>query len=112
MEIRKGMPGLKQSDRIANDRFKIHLAQFGYAPVPGNPILLKHATRDITFSLIVDDFSVKYVGKDNADHLIQSLNKQYTISMDFIGSLFFGLHIQWDYTARTCNISMPYYNKE
>ena len=63
IEIHNGMPGLKQAGRIANDWLKIHLTQFGYAPIPHTPALCKHATRDITFSLVVDDFGVKYVGK-------------------------------------------------
>ena len=63
MEIRKVMPGLKQAVRIANDRLKIHLALFGYAAVPRTSALWKHMTRDITFSLVVDDFGVKYFGK-------------------------------------------------
>jgi hypothetical protein len=33
-EIRKGMPGLKQAGKIANDRLTKHLAKFGYTPVP------------------------------------------------------------------------------
>ena len=33
LEIRKGMPGLKQAGHIVNDRIKIHLAKFGYYPV-------------------------------------------------------------------------------
>ena len=82
MDIRKGMPGLKQAGRIANDRLKIHLAQFLYAPVPCTPALWKNVTRDITFLLVVNNFCVKYVGKENAYHLIQALKKQYTISMD------------------------------
>ena len=112
MDIRKGMPGLKQAVRIANERLKIYLSQFGYAPVPCTPDLWKHATRDITLSLVIDDFRIKYFGKENADHLIQSLNKQYTISMDWTGSLLCGLHIKWYYSARTCGISMPNYLKE
>ena len=99
MDIRKGMPGLKQSSRIANDWLKIHLAKFGYTPVPRTPALRKNATHDITFYLVVNDFGVKYVRKENSDHLIQVLKKQYTISMNFNGSLFCGLHIQWNYTA-------------
>ena len=63
MEIHKGVPGLKQAVRISNDRLKIHLTLFGYAPVPHTPALWKHATRDITFSLVVDDFSIKYFDK-------------------------------------------------
>ena len=34
LEIQKGMPGLKQASRIANDRLESHLAHFGFAPVP------------------------------------------------------------------------------
>ena len=33
MEIRKGMPGLKQVGRIANERLVNHLDKYGYAPV-------------------------------------------------------------------------------
>jgi hypothetical protein len=63
MEIRKGMPGLKQAGRIANDRLTLHLAKFGYSPVPRTPSLWTYATRPIAFSLVVDDFGVKYVGE-------------------------------------------------
>ena len=75
LDIRKGVPGLKQAGRIANDRLKSHLAKFGFAPVPRNPALWKHDTKPIWFSLAIDDFSVKYIGKENADHLIQALQK-------------------------------------
>ena len=30
LEIRKGMPGLKQACRIANDRLQIHIGKFVY----------------------------------------------------------------------------------
>ena len=63
LEIRKGMPGLKQSGRIANDRLKYHLAYFGFALVPRTPALWKHTTKPIIFSLVVDDFGVKYTSK-------------------------------------------------
>ena len=33
----------------------------------------------------------------------------YTISIDWTGSLFCGLTIDWYYAARTCDISMPKY---
>ena len=112
MEIRKGMPGLKQDGRIANEQLKLHLAQFVYEPVPCTPALWKHATHDITLFLVADEFGVKYIGKENDDHLIKALKNQYTISMDWIGSLFCGIHTQRDYTERTCDISITYYIKE
>ena len=109
LEIRKGMPGLKQAGRIANDQLKAHLAHFVFAPVPRTPALSKHTTKPIIFSLVVYDFGVKYIGKENADRLIQSLQKLYTISINWTGSLLCGLTIDWDYAARTCSISMPKY---
>ena len=61
---------------------------------------------------MVDDFGVKYVGKETADHLIQALQKLYTISVNWTGSLYFGLTLDWDYERRTCDISMPTYIQE
>ena len=55
------MPGLKQADRIANDRLKAHLAKFGFAPVPRTLALWKHNTKPIFFSLVVDNFGMKYI---------------------------------------------------
>ena len=109
LEIRKGIPSLKQADRITNDQLKAHLANFGFTPVPRTPALWKHNTNPIIFSLVVDNFGVKYIGKENANHLIQSLQKVYTISIDCTGSLFCGLTIKWDYSAHTCKIFMIKY---
>ena len=70
---------------------------------------MEHNTKPIWFSLVVDDFGVKYTGKENDDHLIQARQKLYTISIDWTGSLFCVLTIDWDYSAHTCDISMPKY---
>ena len=59
MQIEKGMPGLKQAGKIANDRLKAHLAKYGYTHVPRTPALWKHATRPTIFTLVVDDFGIK-----------------------------------------------------
>ena len=103
------MPGLKQSVRIANKRLKAHLVHFGFSPVPRTPALWKHTTKPIIFSLVVDDFGLKYISKENSNHLIQALQKLYTISIKWTGYLFYSLTIYWDYAARTCDISMPKY---
>ena len=109
MKICKGMPGLKQAGRIANDRLTEHLAKFGYNPVARTPSLFTHCTRPITFSLVVDDFGVKYVGRTHVDHLLQSLQQLYVVTEDKTGSLFHGLTIDWNYTDRYVDISMPKY---
>jgi hypothetical protein len=41
---------------------------------------MKHKTRPVWFSLVVDDFGIKYVGRENAEHLMTSINnKKYEI---------------------------------
>ena len=61
MEIRKGMPGLKQAGKIAHDRLKTHLETYVYQPCRHTPALWTHTTRPISFTLVVKDFGVKYV---------------------------------------------------
>ena len=109
MDICKGMPGLKQSGRIVSNRLQLHLAQFGYSPVARTPSLWKHTTKNISFSLVVDNIGVKYVGKENAEYLIKNFKKLYTIFIDWNGACYCRLTLKWNYDQRTCEISMPDY---
>jgi hypothetical protein len=52
--------------------------------------LWKDYTRPISFSLVVDDFGVKYVGREQAEHLMECMKKNYNISSDWKGSAFCG----------------------
>ena len=80
VEIRKGMYGLPQAGRIANDALVPYLATHGYHQAKHTPGLFKHETRPVTFSLVVDNFGVKYVGKEHAQHLLDILSQKYTIT--------------------------------
>jgi hypothetical protein len=109
VEIRKGMYGLPQAGILANRRLVKHLAKSGYHEMPRTPGLFRHETRPVTFCLVVDDFGIKYVGKEHADHLLATLRTQYTMTTDWDCTNYCGLTIKWDYTARTCDISLPGY---
>jgi hypothetical protein len=61
------------------------------------------------FSLVVDDFGVKYVEKENANHLLAVLSQYYPTSTDWKGTLYCGLKLQWDYTNHTVDLSIPGY---
>ena len=108
-EIRRGMYGLPQAGRIANEQLQRFLAPHGYRPVPITPGLWKHDTRDLAFSLVVDDFGVKYTSTSDAKHLMSVLRQHYTVSEEWDGARYVGLTLNWDYDARTCDISMPGY---
>ena len=109
VEITKGMYGLPQAGRIANDALVLHLAQDGYHQSAQIQGLFKHETRPVSFCLVVDDFGIKYVGKENAEHLLQTLRKKYTITMDWEGKQFCGINLTWDYKNRTIDMDMPKY---
>ena len=109
IEIRKGMPGLKQAGKIANDRLVEHLAPFGFSPVKHTPSLWRHATRPISFCLVVDDFGIKYTNRADYEYLRDALRALYRITADEEGSSFLGLTLAWDYPSRRVTISMPGY---
>ena len=49
------------------------------------------------FSLVVDDFAVKYTRKEDAEHLLNALKKDYIASEDWEGTKYLGLTIEWNY---------------
>ena len=73
LEIRRAIYGLPQAGILANKLLRERLAPQGYYEVAHTPGLWRHITRPVQFSLVVDDFCVKYVGKENADHLVTAL---------------------------------------
>ena len=61
-EILRGCYGLPQSGRLANDLLRTSLDKARYYEAATTPGLWIHKCRPIQFFLIVDDFSIKYVG--------------------------------------------------
>ena len=112
IEIRKGMYGLPQAGILANKLLIKRLETFGYYPVAYTPGLWRHKWRPVTFSLVVDDFGVKYVEREHAQHLIDALKTFYSIKIDWEGTLFCGITLKWDYNQRHVDLSMPGYTSK
>ena len=108
-EISKGVYGLKQAGKLANDLLTTRLAASGYYQCETTPGLWRHTWRPIVFVLIVDDFGIQYVGKRHADHLLTALQTDYTVTTDWNGTKFAGIDLAWDYTKRTCRLTMNSY---
>ena len=68
-EIIRGMYGLPEAGVLANKLLKTRLKEHDYFEVKHTPGLFKHETRPIWFTLTVDDFGVKYIGKEHAEHV-------------------------------------------
>jgi len=111
-KISKGMYGLPQAGRLAYDQLVLNLGQNGYHPCKRTHGLWRHVTRPVLFSLVVDDFEIKYVGNQHAQHLFTSLRENYKITEDWTGELYLGIKLNWDYKNRTVNLSMPNYVSE
>jgi hypothetical protein len=110
MEIRKGMYGLPQAGILANKLLKKHLAIHSYFKQPHTPGLFSHKSCPIWFNLAVDDFGIKYIGKDTLLHLYNFFwDEAYDIIKDHTGDLYCGINLKWNYTKGYVNLSMPKY---
>jgi hypothetical protein len=103
------MYGLKQACLLANQLLQKCLAPFGYYPAHHTPGLWLHKTRPIACVLIVDDFTVKYVGKQHAAHLRDALLHSYELTTYWEGKVYYCMVLKWDYENITCDIYMPGY---
>ena len=98
LEIRKAIYSLPQAGILANEQLRRKLAKHGYLEVNHTPGLWRHVTRPVQFSLVVDDFGVKYVGEENAQHLINVIQTEgYKLSIDWSGTKYCGITLQWDW---------------
>jgi hypothetical protein len=109
LEMRRAVWGLPQAGILANKKLKQKLAPFEYRECIDTPGLWKHESRPLTFTLVVDDFGVKYEKKEDAEHLIASIKATYKLTKDWTGNLYCGITLDWDYANRTVDISMPGY---
>ena len=82
LKIIRGMYGLPQAGRLANKLLKQRLSKKGYYETLTTPGLWKHTFCPICFTLIVDDFGVKFTNISNAMHLITSLKEYYDVDID------------------------------
>ena len=93
----KGMYGLPQAGLIANELLEKQLNKHGYRQSKLVPGLWKHNTRPIQFTLVVDNFGVKYIGDKHAHHLQKVLEQHYEIKCDWSGQRYIGITLLWDY---------------
>jgi hypothetical protein len=89
--------GLPQAGILANKRLRCELAPFGYYKSINTTSLWCHASRMISFTLVVDYFGVKYGSQDDVDHLTSSIKKMYTLTKDWTGNLHCRVTLDWNY---------------
>ena len=91
------MYGVPQAVRIPHDALLKHLDLYEYHPSSKNPKIWKHNSRQINFTLVVDDFGVKYSGKKHVLHMKAALETKQKVNTDWEGTLYIGIVLKWYY---------------
>jgi hypothetical protein len=76
-----------------NERLVKHLAKYGYFPTRRTDGFWCHITRPLQLCLVVNDFGVKLVVCQHAEHLMNALTYLYQITSDWSGTKHCGLTI-------------------
>ena len=105
-EVTKSMYGLPHAVKIAQDVLIERLAAHGYLQT-STTCLFRHTTNGVAFSLVVDDFGVKFHDTAGADDLIRCLQLYYTLTIKKDATKYLGLTIALDKSAREVRISLP-----
>ena len=70
----------------------------------------KHDNKPISFTLIVNDFLVKYTQRKDALELLEILQQNYeAVTTNWMGTLYRGITLECDYIRFQVNLSMPGY---
>lgn len=101
--------GLPQAGRISQQHLITHLAKHGYYEAPMTPCLFLHKSHNIAFTLVVDDFGVKYKHKHELQHFLDALKEVYRYKVDMDGKRYLGMTIDIDRAKKTVALSMPGY---
>ncbi len=76
------MYGLPQAGIIVQELLTEWLAKHGYYQSKIVPGLWMHESRATKFTLVVDNFAKKIMSKNDAEHIINALKNDYTITVD------------------------------
>jgi hypothetical protein len=100
IKIQKGMYGLLQAGILAQELLGKRLNKHCYRQSPITPGLWHHDFCPISFTLCVNNFGIKYVGREHAKHLTTILNEHYKCLQDWDGQHYLGMNIDWDYNDK------------
>ena len=110
MEISKGIYGLPQAGKLAQDRLVAHLETHEYIQCVNTPCLFVHRSNGVAFTLVVDDFLIKFKQRSAAEHLLSALRELYTITTDFSAKQkYVGITLDYNKKKRYIDMSIPGY---
>ena len=100
------MYGLKQAAQLAYDALLINLKKYGHAPDKYSPNMWVHETCTTKCCLCVDNCGAKYTSRVGTQYLINTLQENYYITVDWSGQAFYGLDLKWNHAQGYADIIM------
>lgn len=108
--VDKCMYGLPQAAYLSNKHLVTHLATADYIQDPNVPCLFTHSTSGLQFSLVVDDFGVKYTSIADLEHLVRTIELGgWKCKTDLTGSKYLGVTLTWNYIDNWLDTEMPHF---
>ena len=109
IQANRGMYGLSQDGLLENELLEKKINTRGYRQSKLVPGIWTHDWRPVQFTLVVDNFGVKYVGEEHAIHLKNTIEENYTVAKEWEGQRYIGITLDWDYKRRQVHLPMPNY---
>lgn len=109
VEVTQGMYGLPQAAILAQEQLYRHLSANGYDILNLTSGLVANKARTLFFTLVVDDFLIKYTNMDDVKHLQSVLEKLYVMKYDFNATKYLGITIEQNRQQDYIGISIPGY---
>jgi hypothetical protein len=106
------MYGLPQAGILMQELLEKCLKKHAYCQSPITPGLWQHNFCPISFTLYIDNFGIKYVGRKHIEHLSGILNEHYKCSQDWSSARYLRMNINWDYINKNVHVSMLDYVPE
>jgi hypothetical protein len=90
-KVQRGMYGLPQAGIIAQNLLtkRLHKARYRQSKITSG--YWRHDWHPISFTLVVNDFGVKYIKKEDVEHLASVIKQDYEIDIDWEGTQYLGL---------------------
>jgi hypothetical protein len=109
VQINHSLYGLPYAGRVSAIKVTKLLNTHGYHECPSTPCLYKHATNGVYFTLVVDDYLIKFHNKSDAEHLLRALETEYEVSVDWEAKRYLGMQLDYNTNEHWLALSMPGY---
>ena len=108
IKVVRCMYGLPQAGSLGQDFLVERLNKEGHFQ-NNTPGLWKYKNKPLMFTLIVKDFGIEYIKREQFDHLINTLQKYYDFSVHLEGKEYIKIKLDWDYDHGFIHLSMQCY---